>query len=88
MGSKIKSTQNFQENALGQNGFKTLSGTPTTATVLFSVIHIMTDATVTATNNCGKGDSFSSTALAAGYYYGRFSDISISAGTAIAYHIL
>lgn len=85
---KFRSTQNYQENSFGQNGLKVLSGTATPENVLFSVLHVMTDATVTATNNCGKGDSFSSTALSAGYYYGRFSEISISGGTGIAYYIL
>ena len=85
--NKFASTQNFQENTLGQNGLKIIGGTATVTGSVFSVIHVMTEATVTATNNCAKGDNFSGTALAAGYYYGRFTAISVSAGTAIAYYI-
>jgi|VirMetMinimDraft_7_1064189.scaffolds.fasta_scaffold552807_2 hypothetical protein len=79
--------RNFNGQTLGQNGVKEISGTPTAAGVLFGVIHLLEESVLTSTNNCGKGDNFTAKTLPAGYYYGRWSAVSVSSGSAIAYYL-
>lgn len=85
--NKLDNDQNHNLMSLGQNGFSTLSSTATATGVLYGVIHLFEDSVVTATNNCGFGDSFSSSTLPAGYYYGRFTSVSVSSGSGIAYKL-
>lgn len=85
--NKLDNEKNHNLQSMGQNGLSILSGTATAAGVIYGVIHITSEASVTATNNCGFGDSFSGTTLPAGYYYGRFTAVSISGGSGIAYKL-
>ena len=83
----LRNTENFQNQAAGQNGLKILDSSATPSGVLFGVIHVAAEAVVTASNNCGYGDDFSGTTLPVGYYFGRFDEICISSGTAFAYKL-
>lgn len=85
--NKLDNEKNHNLQSMGQNGFSTLSSSATGAGILYGVLHLFEESVVTATNNCGFGDNFSSSTLPAGYYYGRFTAVSISSGSGMAYKL-
>ena len=88
--TNLKSSENFQNAVLGQNGYKDLSNARAAgATELFCALEAYNgDAVISATNNCGKGDNPSSRTLKDGrFIYGRFDEVVVTSGNIRAYYL-
>lgn len=86
--TNLKSTENYQKAVVGQNGYKDLTGAAGASEMFCALEAPNGDATFSATNNCGKGDSPSSLVLKDGrFIYGRFDEVVVTSGTIRAYYL-